>query len=311
LLKTFRHREKAKERMRRLRDRKKQAEVTETRSDVKEKRKQWRTAKARQIKNMTAEKRETLNRKRRERYIRKRAAAEKTIRVPEAPKDFAQLVGVLINGATPSQNMELLNMGICISPEQAAAEKVCQTLSGTFEKLKNSRKRADRRAMKDLVRATDTKDVAVYKLMGVRAQTWIRYRDDGKRKDRSDKLSPRIVEEVKQCYIHNSTPSSETKTVGKSGKQKRVLNMSTRRLHSQFMAASGYELSLSLFRKLRPKNILLVEANRFRTGLCEQCLNVTFKDHAFTGIGCTSIHDKYSLLDLSLCHKEDKPAFQI
>ena len=63
------------------------------------------------------------------------------------------------------------------------------------------------------------------------------------------------------------------------------------------MAASGYELSLSLFRKFRPKNILLVEANRFRTGLCEQCLNVTFKTHAFTGIGFKGIPDKYSLLD--------------
>ena len=73
------------------------------------------------------------------------------------------------------------------------------------------------------------------------------------------------MEEVKQCYTLNSTPSSQTKTVGKSGKQKRVLNMSTRRLHGKFMAASGYELSLSLFRKFRPKNILLVEANCFRT----------------------------------------------
>ena len=137
--------------MRRLRDRKKQTEVTETRSDVKEKRKKWRKAKATQVKNMTAEQKETLNRKRRERYIRQRAAAGKTITVPEAPKDFAQVVAVLINGATPSQNMELWNMGICISPEQAAAEKVCQTISGTFQKLKNSRKRADRRAMADLI----------------------------------------------------------------------------------------------------------------------------------------------------------------
>ena len=72
------------------------------------------------------------------------------------------------------------------------------------------------------------------------------------------------------------------------------------------MAASGYELSLSLFRKFRPKNILLVEANCFRTGLCEQFLNVTFKTHAFTGIGFKGIPDKYSLLDLSLCHKEEK-----
>ena len=114
------------------------------------------------------------------------------------------------------------------------------------------------------------------------------------------------MEEVKQCYTLNSTPSSQTKTVGKSGKQKRVLNMSTRRLHGKFMAASGYELSFSLFRKFRPKNILLVEANCFRTGLCEQFLNVTFKTHAFTGIGFKGIPDKYSLLDLSLCHKEEK-----
>ena len=151
-----------------LRDRKKQTEVPETRSDVKEKRKKWSMSKARQVKNMTAEQKEKLKMKRRERYIRQKAAAGKTITVPEAPKDFAKLVAVLIDGATPSQNMELLNLGICIAPEQAAAEKVCKTISDTFQKLKNSRKRADRRAMADLVRATDTQDVAVYKLMGIR-----------------------------------------------------------------------------------------------------------------------------------------------
>ena len=164
----FRHREKAKERMRRLRERKKRTEVPETRSDLNKKRLKWKMSKARQAKNMTAEKKEILKMKRRERYIRQKAATGQKITVPELPREFAKLVAVLINGATPSQKMELWNFGICISPEQAAAEKVCQTISDTFQKLKNSRKRADRRAMADLVRATDTQDVAVYKLMGIR-----------------------------------------------------------------------------------------------------------------------------------------------
>ena len=71
--------------------------------------------------------------------------------------------------------------------------------------------------------------------------------------------------------------------------------MSTRRLHGKFMAASGYELSFSLFRKFRPKNILLVEANCFRTGLCEQFLNVTFKTHACEPIFFGRILKEYNI----------------
>lgn len=110
---------------------------------------------------------------------------------------------------------------------------------------------------------------------------------------------------IEKCYFDNSTISSESKTVGKTGEQKSVLNMSTRRLHARFIAENDIEISLSLFRKMRPTNVLLVEANRFRTGLCESCLNVTFKAHAFRFLGIDSVFDKYSLIELSLCPQSD------
>lgn len=154
--------------MRRHRIRQKENGLAVTRSEKKEQQRKWREYKKNQLAKMTKETKEHMRILRHERYVKKKMDSGKKFAVPESPRKFARLMATIIKNASSSQKAALLDEGIVYSQQRADEVKICASLSDTFQKLKKSRKDADRRVLKHLVRATNRKDVAVYKLMGIR-----------------------------------------------------------------------------------------------------------------------------------------------
>ncbi len=139
-----------------------------------------------------------------------------------------------------------------------------------------------------------------------RYETWKKYSVPFQRKQRSDRFTADVISTIQNFYVNHSTilPMTKTCTVGKVEKQKAILNKTTRKLYKDFLSEHTRSVSLSMFRKLRPKHILPVDAHRFRTCLCETCLNLSYKAQALKAAGIPGVNDKYDLLDMSMCTRE-------
>ena len=121
------------------------------------------------------------------------------------------------------------------------------------------------------------------------------------RDGRSDKLDQASAESVQDFYKQHATTLPDKKTVSlKTREQKSILTMTTKRLHRMYTDESNVRISLSLFRKLRPKKVMTVDNNKFRTGLCEVCLNMAYKATALRFVG-VDVGDKHDLVAATLC----------
>jgi hypothetical protein len=121
-----------------------------------------------------------------------------------------------------------------------------------------------------------------------------------KRTKRKDLLPQKTIDEVYAHYEEHSQTISDKKANGK-----RILTSTTSRLFEQYRQKKKSNLSLSKFRKLRPAHILPVGHHRFRTCLCEVCLNMTYKARVLHSLGA-EFNDKNDLLNATLCPKGDK-----
>ncbi len=74
----------------------------------------------------------------------------------------------------------------------------------------------------------------------------------------------------------------------------------------KFRQKYGAIIQLPTFFKLRPKNVLKVDAHKYRTGLCETCLNISNKAAILKQLGVSGVCDKYDLLNLTLCEGDRK-----
>ena len=121
------------------------------------------------------------------------------------------------------------------------------------------------------------------------------------RDGRSDKLDQATAESIQDFYKQHATTLPDKKTVSlKTREQKSILTMTTKRLHRMYTDESNVHISLSLFSKLRPKKVMTMDNNIFRTGLCEVCLNIAYKATALRFVG-VDVGDKHDLVAATLC----------
>ena len=125
--------------------------------------------------------------------------------------------------------------------------------------------------------------------------------DSTQRNKRNDALSMESVQEVsdffKKPYISVNNP--EKKRVGIDLRPKHFLNMSKKTAYETFRKENkSVKISESKFWKLKPKNVVPLKRGRFRSCLCEKCINVELKLKA--------LNDKSNVIGLQeKCHEKD------
>jgi hypothetical protein len=309
------YRVKAKERTRRWR------ENSQEKGKVKSspvQREMWRLKKQIQRGKITPEQKQKVLDKRKEAYVKKLLSMGKLpkkaympIVIPGTPTKYADLVQKLIEKATPRKRAILEKRGIVESKKRKLAKKMMKKVQKRLAVLRKSRNIDDRKEMRMIVHLMNPKKkkavAHMRKNLNVRWETWRKYSTlSCDRKARKDKIQEDTKHQSHALYIKNATMLPYKKTVTKAG-QKGVLTKCTRSLHKEFNALpSSHRLSLSAFRKLRPRFLLTVNSRAFNQCLCEYCLNIENKIQALKSVaqrqGTTlSIKNKYDISNKSMC----------
>lgn len=293
---------KAKLRMRELR--RKQKDQVKTRLEINQQRLVWREQKAAQIRMMSPEKKREFLQNRRNSYRRRQLQKGNFPKgIPESPKKFADFIENLLQRATPKKKQQLQYKGIEIvsnnqRDQRKQNEEIVSKLRKHIKQLRRKRKASERVDLKCIVKATQLKKTAIIRSLGMRTEVWRRYMNDAVRRRRSDAMPESSVKIIKNLYDENSVAIPDSK-----GKGRKILSMTTRRLHQRLKSDSrSPQVSLSKFRKLRPSNILLKSHHKFRTCLCEICLNMSYKAQALRQCG-VPVNDKFDLVNQTLCNK--------
>ena len=104
----------------------------------------------------------------------------------------------------------------------------------------------------------------------------------------------------------NSTMMPGKKYISKrTEKQKTVLNKTMKRLHQSYKTEKKSKMSLSQFKKLRPKHIKTRSKASWVQCLCEKCENLNLKREALEKICTVKFDDIYKMVNLTLCNKPD------
>ena len=124
--------------------------------------------------------------------------------------------------------------------------------------------------------------------------------------ERIDKIPDEIKTKVSNFYQNSGDvlPCQASVSI-KTQKQKILLSKTTAELHKDF-CDQGNKVSLSVFRKLRPKECVSVTYSRFNQCLCMKCINLelTLKVLKYPLSGLQMFSNKYDLVDKILCDKE-------
>ena len=285
----------AKARMKKLRERRKTETFSKpkTRSELlieeevkKTLRMKWREQKQRRMENMTNEDKVMHRSKRRKAYQKKKMKEGRisNMTVPQSPKSFADFIEeIIVINSTPRKKNELLKRGIIQSPDTRRNNKVQQAIGlncrRQLQMLKGAQDKSSRHFTKNILRTvsgeSDELKTDIQKYLGVRSQTWDKYT---KVRDLAKSRKPtKAEEEIINYYETCSVILPTKKTVNRHKIQKKVLEYSTKRLHSKFFQATNIPVSITHFRKLKPKHVLHVSKNRFYVCLCEYCLNIRLK----------------------------------
>lgn len=285
---------KARERMNRLRDRTvnddgrmTRAQLTHKQHSHEQKRKKWRDEKRKQRAEQNKEAKQQELAKRRLMYSQKviekgkvpRNLEHQFIHVPDNPENYLKVVENLIAAATPMKKKLLRESNVIrslIPQNLETSETIACQVVAQVQRLKGSRTAKSREKLRFLiesVKSNSAVNTLLRKRMKVRYQCWKKYESSGKltRKKRLDALPDKIVKNCQEFYNDHSTDMPCKAAAGK-----KMLDLSTKKLHSLFQKENKVTISRSKFQSLRPKNIKLYRV-KFQQCLCEYCLNVKLK----------------------------------
>ncbi|XP_071955998.1 uncharacterized protein [Antedon mediterranea] len=306
---------KAKIRMQRMRQRKKDAGINttppmKTRKETNEKRQKWRDYQRSRRANQSSQKKRRILEKRREAYAlnkqssctssstptstpfpsnqAKRKALSRSWRVvPKSPNKFAEIFSSMVEKSTPRKRAALKKKGI-LSPIQ---KKRLEFLNSTsvkpiLDQIRKSRKKTDIQLRRQLFMAVCVKNkirkTLARKHLGL---SWsfltkpINSHSMKFRKQRSDALSQDTVSKVLSFYdrvdIARELPDARSAVDKTPGK---VMECTMKTAYKQFKAEyPTVSLSFTKFSTLKPANYKPVSKTKLLQCLCEYCINVTFK----------------------------------
>ncbi|XP_033727671.1 uncharacterized protein LOC117317004 [Pecten maximus] len=245
-----------------------------------------------------------------------------TCRLPQTPEKFAAAVEDVVNNTTPKKRKALHNKGILLTPSTKhryeTNSKIVARLKTSLGKLKKETTKVGRNkykiVMKSIVGRCAVQN-ALRKELEIKWEYWNRIsRIEEEEKEcvaRNNAMPTNQVKQIQRFYLNESTTLPTKKTVSiKTGKQKSVMTDTLQQAHIRFLKENPYiKVSLSHFRKLRPKEVLTVKEQKFNSCLCEYCLNVQYKLNALNLAAQKLKHpelkleNKYSCINKTLCPK--------
>lgn len=201
-----------------------------------------------------------------------------------SPAEFASIV----QAATPKKKAEMTMRGFITSPKEIKKTKVQKHMAEDLRKQLHSlseNKDRDSLTQKKVLSAHLAKSAMQSSIryeLGIKWETWKKYssidEEDstiqslGRREKRSDAFSPDDLEEIEAFYKEKSTAIPLKRYANKS-----VLTDSTKTIHKEFISQKKFPVSLTHFRKLRPKCVYTADRNKFNSCICDYCLNVDYK----------------------------------
>jgi len=329
---------KSKLRMREYRSRRKErGEVNSTpatRRQVEKKREYWREKKKQQRAKMAPQAKLRENEKRKERYrmmVRKKLQFQGTptkdaikrasgrMAIPKNPAMFAATVDSLVNEATSKKREALKARGLVFTPkskrQHATHRKIVANMKTELKKLKTDRTKDARKKYHWLTQSIVGKHAVERRLtkeLDIKWDYWqqISFLQE-EHVPRVDAMSDETKGHIKRFYATESVTLPNKRSVSlKSGKQKAVMTETLQQSHVKFRREHpGEKVSLSTFRKHRPKEVLCVNKQKFITCLCEYCLNVQYKMATINKL-CTDrnlqhlkLENEFDCVEKSLCEK--------
>ena len=269
-----RYNEKARIRMKRLREKKKEVKEKPqlTEKQILKRRQQWRHQKHKQRQNETPE----------TKAAKKRKSLMKALS-SLSPAEFLTIVQTV----TPSKKAAMDRRGFITSPRSIHKCRLHRSISDSLRvKIKKLLPKRDKdSAIKKkiltmhLTKSSNSTEIS-YEL-GMKWETWQRYSHISEeldyiglcsRKQRMDAFQKEMVDEVETFYENRSITLPLRRFANKS-----VLADSVVTLHKEFNTNRINPVSLSKFSKLRPKHVLTMDRNKFNACMCEYCLNIDYK----------------------------------
>ena len=262
----------ARERMRKLRERQKVNPPKLSSKQKAKQRRRWRVQKRVQRARLTPVDKKLADR----RSITKKLNAL-------SPEDWESLV---LN-TTPRKKEHLVNKGIMNTPKSAKRLSTIRTIADAFitglrhlQEMKCPEAKAKHKFLVAMARrSTDSRKVRSE--VNVCFRTWQKcgmikeeatFLELQMRKQRSDALKEGHKEIVNNFFASRSCPIPTKRYANKS-----VLTDVTKTLYKQFGKEHvDVKISLSKFRKLRPKNMLTADKMKFTGCVCEYCLNIDY-----------------------------------
>ena len=257
------YKQKARVRMRKLREQEKKSPRVKTKDDIEKQRSQWKKYKhtyRSKLKGIPSE----------QKYC---SDFGKTIRklTPD------QLLHCLEDNLTPTKKEFLVSKGAYVSPSNRKEVKLARTLSDELKRHvkmngKNDYESNRKRLSVCHYLAKKHKQASYRRFLNVPVPSWRRMRnEDLKRKERKD---------VKIEYNKMAKEFFESVAVPIPGKCKRgraVLPDTLANLHEQFTKINPNEkISLTRFRQQRPLEILTYKHAPLVGCVCEYCINIVY-----------------------------------
>lgn len=191
-----------------------------------------------------------------------------TVKIPKNSEQYADAVQTLVDCATPSKKTALEARNFPTSSAKRSANRELVAAAATSMTT-------DKSARKSLVQGLKSKQskTALSKMLPVSRATLHRpkYKKPGRRP---------IVDEVRQLVLAFYTKFENiteypNKRRGKTAEPLRVLNFTLKRLYVKFCTEHpDAKISLTTFRKYKPKTIKYKSAARLIQCVCDRCENV-------------------------------------
>ncbi|XP_069107941.1 uncharacterized protein [Argopecten irradians] len=175
---------------------------------------------------------------------------------------------------------------MAIRKREKTSAKIIANLKASLNRLKRDQSKTGRKAYQILTRSVCGKAVvehSVRKTLEVKFEYWqiccLLNVEEEPEMSRSNAMKCEERDRLEDFYKQEATTLASKKTVNlKTGEQKSIMMETIPRTYAKFITKfPGTKLSLSHFRKLRPKSVLTMKHMKFINCLCEYCLNVKFK----------------------------------
>uniref|UniRef100_A0A8C4WX24 Uncharacterized protein n=1 Tax=Eptatretus burgeri TaxID=7764 RepID=A0A8C4WX24_EPTBU len=248
-------------------------------------------------------------------------------KLPSASK-FAELVTELVNAKrlTPQKKAALETQGVSVTccKKIEFGREIYAKPANNVRKLKLCRDDISRVRRRTIMAAVMVEGKYCLKRqlaqdLGMRPHYFTNIEDhpsNGSRfwKRRSDLTCMDVVENIQSMYrtaeISREMPTM--RTMRKDLAQRRIMEVTVSRAYDIWKSISpGADVSLSTFQKLRPIDVLPLRQNKLNQCLCEYCTDILLKLQSLNQVASLysdsecKIVDKYALLALTLCKKEE------